>query len=135
MDDKKNQDMWHFLFTIFFLMLVGVAVYYFREYGAGSEQISPFDFLILSLATYRLIRLFVYDDVMSYIHDYLRKFERGPQKALTSLLSCPWCTGMWMALLVALLYFLSPLTWFFILVLALAGAGTFIELVIERIER
>ena len=134
-DNKKNQDMWHFLFSVIFLMLVGAAIYYFRIHNVLPESITPLGFLIVSLATFRLIRLFVYDTVTSYIHDYLRKFDRGPKKTLKSLLSCPWCTGIWMALLVGFLYFLSPVTWFFIFVLALAGAGTFIELVIERIER
>jgi len=133
--NKKNQDLWNFLLTVVFLLLVGAVVYYFRSYGEVPSGISPLGFAIVSLATFRLIRLFVYDDVTSYIHDYLRKYENGPQKALKNLLSCPWCTGMWMALLVAFLYFFSPLTWFFVLVIAIAGAGTFIELVIERVEK
>jgi hypothetical protein len=70
---------------------------------------------------------------MSWVRDYFGQFEKGPRRAIHSLLGCPWCSGTWMAILVAYLYFLVPIAWPFLLVLALAGMGSFIQIVIWRI--
>ena len=132
---RKNQDFWNFSFTVLFLLLAASAVVFFKTQNIIPKQIAPFTFFIISLATFRLIRLFVYDSVTSYIRDYLAKFEHGPRKTLSNLISCPWCTGVWMALLIGFFYFATPFSWFPIFILALAGAGSFIQITINRIGR
>ena len=44
------------------------------------------------------------------------------------LLGCPWCIGFWSALVISFLYFMYPWAWFVIFFLALAGAGSLLQL-------
>lgn len=138
MDEEKNtvkgeQYFWNFIFSIFFVFLVFLSVYYLRSVGRLPYRIPVFDFIFLALATYRLIRLFVYDSVTNFIRDHFRKYSSGPGKTIWYLLDCPWCTGVWMALVVAFFYFATPLAWFPILILAIAGTATFIQITILKI--
>ena len=43
-------------------------------------EISTFDFILLSLATFRLIRLFVYDKVSLFVREYFADEKSGPKK-------------------------------------------------------
>jgi hypothetical protein len=130
---QKEQDKWHVVSSIVFVGLITTLISILHSRGEVPHNIPVFDLFVLSVATFRLIRLFTYDSVMSWIRDYFGQFDRGPKKAINSLLSCPWCSGTWMAILVAYLYFLVPLSWPFLIVLALAGLGSFIQIVIWRI--
>ena len=112
------------------------------------REMSPFQFIILALATFRLTRLVVADFVTRWFRDmfmqtivvrdelagkdYLRheKPERGPFRVVADLLGCPWCVGVWMAFVSLALYYLAvsgifPGAWVVIYVFALAGAGEF----------
>jgi hypothetical protein len=133
--DKSFQTPWHISFTGLYLLLVYLAISWLDAGGKLRQNIPTFDFIVLVLATFRLIRLFVYDSVTSYIREYLGQYLSGARKELSMLINCPWCTGIWMALIVFFLYFAHPLFWYFLLILALAGAGSFFQIVIWKIGR
>jgi len=133
--NKNNQGFWNFLSTVIYLSIVSVSVIILDRNGRLSHDVPTFDFIVMSLAVFRLIRLFTYDSVTSYIRDYFGKFEEGPGKTIRNLINCPWCTGVWMALIVFVLYFSNPLFWYLLLILALAGIGSFIQITIWKIGR
>ncbi len=130
---KSDQPFWHFVFSAFFVFLVVLALSYLQSKGELPHKISPFDFVLLSLATFRLIRLFVYDVVTDFIREYFANHHRGPKKTIFHLLNCPWCTGVWMAFFVSFFYFATLFAWFPILFLAIAGLATFIQITIYKI--
>jgi hypothetical protein len=130
---EKEQDFWHLVFSVVFVFLVVLLTYYLKINDKMIYEIPTFDFIVLVLATFRLIRLFTYDDVTEYIRNYLAKFEKGPKRVLYNLLDCPWCTGVWMSFVVATLYMAVPYSWIFLLILATAGAGSFIQITIWKI--
>ncbi|WP_195576047.1 DUF1360 domain-containing protein [Paenibacillus sp. 1001270B_150601_E10] len=105
-----------------------------------------FTFLLLFLATYRLTRLLVFDEITSFIRkpfieEKLEMNDKGMLVAVLEqkggafhrfmgkLLSCYWCTGVWASAAIVLIYlfmplFISaPLIW----ILALAGAAGIVE--------
>lgn len=78
-------------------------------------MISPFEWIVLAFATYRFTRLLVWDDITAWLRRpfiketemleengekvlYLEGKGRGLRKWVGSLLSCYWCTGVWVAL-------------------------------------
>ena len=104
-----------------------------------------FEFFLITLATFRLTRLLVYDKITTFIrnpfHETREELEsdgavvevlyvkgKGIRKFIGELLSCHWCTGMWCA---AFLYggnfffpvFFTPILY----ILAIAAAGSLIE--------
>ena len=130
---KKEQIIWNFVFCVIYVFAVFTSGYMLAVQNKLPVTISAIDLIILAFAIFRVTQLFVYDHITSYIRDYFEKFETGPKRTLADLLSCPWCTGVWAALLVVFFYFLTPLAWYPILLLALAGMGTYLQLMIIRI--
>lgn len=130
---EKDQDFWHLISSTVFIVLVILLTYYLKITNKIRYDISIFDFTILILATFRLVRLLTYDSVTDYIRKYLDQFPGGWRKNVCDLINCPWCTGVWMSLFVMFLYLAVPYSWIFILILALAGAGTFIQILIWKV--
>lgn len=66
------------------------------------------EFLILSLAVYRLTRLFLRDTVLNPLRD--RFWEKHPPETtrLGYLSTCPWCLGFWLSLAVYSCYTILP---------------------------
>ena len=145
MELKNSQNAWNFIFSLLFVSLLGGAGFLlFRKHGSLPQSIPLADFLLITLATFRLTRLFVYDKITRWLRDMFTdkreakvegvvfveriEFLDGPRRTISDLLSCPWCISVWFALLLTFLYFLSPLAWFFILVLAISGLGALLQL-------
>jgi hypothetical protein len=102
-------------------------------------------FIILVLASYRLTRLIVFDQITSFIrrpffNERFQENENGIIVAvieekggrfrafMRDLLSCYWCVGIWISIVITAAYFLFPVISFpVMLVLALAGAAGIIE--------
>lgn len=71
------------------------------------QPVDPFTFILLSLATYRLTRLFLLDEITEPLRDAIwKKFP--PHTKLGYLLTCFWCFGFWASILVVVLYLLVP---------------------------
>lgn len=104
------------------------------------EEPTMMQFLILSLATFRLTRLMVYDKITAFFREQfwdvvevrgkrvLEKPQRGPRRTIADLLSCPWCIGMWMGATVVFFYHLTLFAWFPIMFLAVAGLGSLLQI-------
>jgi len=131
--DTNDQYFWNFVYSVLFVLLVMLSWFYLKSIGPMPDKIPVFDFILLALAIFRLIRLFVYDSITNFIRDHFAKYENGPGKTLSNLLGCPWCTGVWMAFGVVFFYFATPFAWYPILILALAGTASFIQVTIRKI--
>lgn len=138
--DDQNKRYW--VTIISFTVLVGLAmlVFYVRD-GEVPSKIEPFDIVILSLACFRLIRLFTYDQIMRAVRDLFvekrqvvdengqllvvrRKVGNGGRRSLADLFSCPWCMGMWVSFFTVFLYFMFPAVKYLALILAIAALGS-----------
>lgn len=56
-------------------------------------------------------------------------YKSGFKAAVSHLLSCPWCMGVWLSLPVLFFYFLTPLSWLPILMLAVGSLASSLQLV------
>lgn len=106
--------------------------------------------MILSLASFRLTRLLVFDKITEFIRVpffeeineinevgeteiyYIPK-QTGIKKFIGELLSCYWCTGIWASACIVMLAYLNlfiftPL----ILILAVAGFASLLELFVQH---
>ncbi len=146
MTPSDDQNLWNFIYSLLFgaLFFVLMSVLYY-VHGGLPTAISFFDAALIALASFRLIRLFVYDKIMRFVRDcFLKKeelytpegvtyfkaepYSTGPRRTASDLLSCPWCFGVWAGLMVTFFYFLTPLAWFPIFVLAISGVATLFQL-------
>lgn len=127
-DIKKDQHFWHFVTASVFGLLAILLIVLINQAGKNPQSIPLFDFFILALATFRVTRLLVHDLVLDFVRDFFETSSRGLGLSMHDLLDCPWCTGAWISLAVGYVYFLLPIAWPVLLVLAVAGFGTLLTI-------
>jgi len=130
---KRDQYFWHFVYSVVFVALVALSLLYLKTHDRLPRKIPTFDFILLGLATFRLIRLFTYDLITNFIRAHFKQYKNGPGRVAWHLLDCPWCSGVWMAFAVTFFYFATPFAWYPILILAIAGVGSFVQITIYKI--
>jgi hypothetical protein len=136
-----DQYFWNFVFSVFFLILVIMgAIILETESRIVLDELSTVDFVLMTLATWRLTRLFVYDHITKFIREQfwdvvkvgkgytLEKPKVGPRRTLADLFSCPWCMGVWAAATVIFFYLVTPYATYPIMLLAISAIATFLQL-------
>lgn len=137
----SDQYFWSFVFSMFFLILVVMgAIIIETEAYIAWRDFTTFDYLILTLATWRLTRLFVYDGITRFIREQfydvkkvgrgyrLEKPPTGPRRLLADLFACPWCTSVWTGTVVLFLYLITPYAVFPLAILALSAVASFLQI-------
>ncbi len=105
---------------------------------------TPFIFLLATLATYRIVRLWLYDLIAEPLRERVLLAVGGEaswRRWLLDLLSCQWCLGVHVAFWVTVAWFLYSdaftgfgavvpfgITW-----LALSAAQSFVHLLEDRV--
>ena len=95
------------------------------------DKLTPFTFLLFVLAIYRLAMLVSQDILTAGIRNQLGKRVAGkPPYSLSwylaELINCPYCTGVWIALVCAFLITNEWQEWI-VIWLALAGGQAFLH--------
>lgn len=147
---KEDQNFWNFVASVLFVVvLVGVLLWFWNTYHAFPSGVPVFDAILMAFAAFRITRLVVYDKITRWFRELFadtREFEQGGviyievkaygsglRHTIYDLLQCPWCIGFWSALIIAVCYYVFPWAWFVIFFLALAGAGSMLQMVANAI--
>lgn len=112
-------------------------------------SIDLLDFIIVALASFRLTRLIVFDKITEFLRApffdeieeeneegimevyYLPK-QTPIKKFIGELLSCYWCTGVWVSTAIVMGYLLLPSVFVpIILVFAVAGLAAMLESLVQ----
>lgn len=136
-----DQYFWNIIFILFYVGLLTMAgIILNTEARMAYEDLSLLDLAIISLASFRFTRLFVYDNMTKFLREQfwdvktvrnkimLVKPITGPRRTLADLVGCPWCFGVWATTCVAFFYLLTSYAYFPILILALSGVATMLQL-------
>jgi hypothetical protein len=129
MNTLRNHT-WSILLSLFFAVLLAFGIAYLSMTGAFYRNIGAGDVILMSLAVWRLTRLFTYDAITKFIRDWF--VDARPETlrgTLFMLLTCPWCTGLWFGATVVFFYFLTPYAWPVMLILAIAALGSFFQII------
>ncbi len=144
MEEKIKQ--WNMVAIGVFALL---AVWAFRclEIRGASAYLSIGDFVIISLAVLRVIRLVAYDNITLFLREAFldvktvslapggEEFvERVPsensfKRTIAKLLNCPWCIGVWATLVVMYLYLAYPGLWIAFVLLAISSVASILQLI------
>jgi len=137
-----DQYVWNIVCLLFFLWLVviGGMILEYKD-SMSYVDLTLFDLVLISLASFRVIRLFVYDSVTKFFREQfydakvtktgtvtLHKPAKGLRRTIIDLLSCPWCFGVWATAMVTFFYLLTPIAFFPILILAVSAVATWLQL-------
>lgn len=129
----KTEKFWNFIYSIGFIIAIILISSLSNNILFLIDNLKLFDFIVISLAAYRLTRLLVYDKVLNFLRDFIikSKSEAGFVKSTQYFLTCPWCAGIWMTLLVVCLYLYFPAGKLFAYILAISGVASFFHIVIS----
>jgi hypothetical protein len=141
-----DQYFWNVVFGLFFFVLAIMgAIILETETRIPFNEITLFDITLITLASWRVIRLFVYDSITKWLREQfynvrkvgkgyvLEKPATGPRRTLADLFSCPWCFGVWASASVTFFYLLTPYAFYFVLFLAISAVATFLQLLTNMI--
>lgn len=129
MNERKHQA-WNFWSAFVFLSAVGLVGFLLRKKGVVIEELSFKEALFIILASYRMTRILVFERIFKYFRDVLKRREDlYVIGTIHAMITCPWCAGVWVTLIIIVLYFLVPFGVLLIYVLALAGLASMLILV------
>lgn len=151
---KYREDrFWNAVFIVAFVLFAWAGYVCLDRRSLLPSEIGVFDFFVLMLAIFRIIRLVCYDAILSFFRDWFQgetvvQFIEGEERKIvfetsrrawkrtvSTLLGCPWCTGIWVALFSVFIFFAYPGLWVFFLILALSGLASFFQVLATRIGR
>lgn len=141
-----DQYFWNVVFGIFFLVLIVMGTIILQtESRIPLSELTLTDYILVTLASWRLVRLFIYDAITKFFREQfwdvvkvgrsyaLEKPKVGPRRTLADLLSCPWCFGIWAAASVLFFYLLTPYAVFPVALLAISAVATFLQILTNLI--
>ncbi|MEX0932787.1 MAG: DUF1360 domain-containing protein [Candidatus Pacearchaeota archaeon] len=133
----KFQNFWNFTFSVLFILVAFYLSYKIIQTNPRFlTNLGVLELTIISLATFRMIRLVAYNKIMSFLRDFFER-KNSFMRTIYELIICPWCVGIWMALAVLSIYFLIPgdLGKIFISIIAIAGLASLIQSLALMMER
>ena len=126
--DRKHQA-WNFWSAFIFFGLVVLVGFLLENKGVDIEELTLKEAILIVLASYRMTRILVFEKIFKYFRDVLKKRESlyliG---TFSSIITCPWCAGVWVTLTIIVFYFLVPYGALLVYVLALAGVASIVIL-------
>ena len=131
---SQKDTSWNFLATIFFIICLVALGYYLHNEGIKLQDTSILELFVMSLATYRLTRILVFDKIFKLFRDFIR--SRSGWKVfyvIREIITCPWCAGVWVALTIVVLYYFVPFGKLFIYILAISGVASFFVILVNNI--
>jgi hypothetical protein len=98
-----------------------------------------FEFMLVTLASFRLTRLIMYDEIterirLLFIEEVVVNDEifYRAKGFIGKVILCYWCCGIWVAIFLNLLYYFGgKIGYFIILILAVAAVASIIEFLIQ----
>jgi hypothetical protein len=134
---EQEQHFWNGIALIVYAVLCALSVWLVARYGTLDPAAVGFlDVALLGLAAFRLIHLLTYDKIFDVVRAAfmdrkgarLKNAERGWRRLMCEFMQCIWCTGMWSGLIVVTIYFLGTWGRFAVIVLAVAGLGSLLQI-------
>jgi hypothetical protein len=128
MNERKHQA-WNFWSAFVFFGLVVLTGYMLREKGIDIREMSFRDAVVIVLASFRMTRILVFEKIFKYFRDMVRKKQDYYLVGtISAIITCPWCMGVWITLVIVIFYYLVPFGNLLAYVLALAGIATMVIL-------
>jgi hypothetical protein len=132
--NKPNvqQKSWNFWATLFYLIcMVGLGFALERK-GVNRADFTLGNITLMVLATYRLTRILVFDKIFKLVRDFFRTHQRlYPFYVIKEIITCPWCAGVWVSLIIVAIFFLVPYGQLFVILLSISGVASFIVILVN----
>lgn len=130
MRNERKHQAWNFWSAFVFIGAIFLVGYFMKKEGIDIRDLTLKEALLLILASSRLTRILVFEKILKHFRDALKRREHlYVIGTIHSMVTCPWCAGVWMTLIVIVFYFLVPFGELLVYVLALSGLASIMILV------
>jgi len=115
-----------------FLVATGFLVEYMNF---TLKNISLLDTAVIIISTYRISRMLVYEKVFSLIRHILKtNSDKAIISSFNNLISCPWCTAVWISLFVFDIFYFVPMGNVMIYIISISGVAVPLVLLSNNIS-
>ena len=129
LNEGKHQA-WNFWSAFVFLGAVVLVGHFLNREGIDIRDLTMKEAVLVILASYRMTRILVFEKILKHFRDALKRRENlYVIGTIHSMVTCPWCAGVWVTLIIIVFYFLVPYGALMVYVLALAGLASMVILV------
>ncbi len=129
---NKRQKSWNFLAALFYIICFIALGYALSLCDIGAEDIKFRDMTLMILATYRLTRLLVFDAIFKLFRDFVKARARYLIfYVVREIITCPWCAGVWAAIIIVAIYYLVPYGKLLVILLAISGVASFVVILVN----
>ena len=129
LNERKHQA-WNFWSAFVFFGAVVLVGFLLKNKGVDIEELTFKEAVLVVLASYRMTRILVFEKIFKYFRDAMKKRENlYVIGTIHSMITCPWCAGVWVTLTIIVFYFLVPFGVVLVYVLALAGVASMLILI------
>ncbi len=129
LNERKHQA-WNFWSAFVFFGAVLLVGHFLNRAGIDIRDLTMKEAVLVILATYRMTRILVFEKILKHFRDALKRRENlYVIGTIHSMVTCPWCAGVWVTLIIIVFYFLVPYGALLVYVLALAGLASMVILV------
>lgn len=129
LNERKHQA-WNFWSAFVFFGAVLLVGHFLKRKGIDIRDLTLKESVLVILASYRMTRILVFEKILKHFRDALKKRENlYVIGTVHSMVTCPWCAGVWVTLIIIVFYFLVPYGDLLVYVLALAGIASMVILV------
>lgn len=130
MRNERKHQAWNFWSAFVFLGAVWLVGFFLKREGTDIRDLTLTEALLIILAASRLTRILVFEKILKHFRDALKRRQHlYVIGTIHSMVTCPWCAGVWMTLIIIVFYFLIPYGELLIYVLALSGLASMMILV------
>ncbi len=128
LNERKHQA-WNFWSAFVFLGAAVLLGYLLKQKGVDIKELTFKEALLIVLASTRMTRILVFEKILKHFRDALKKRQNlYVIGTIHSMVTCPWCAGVWVTLFIIVVYFVVPYGTVLVYVLALAGLATVVIL-------
>ena len=128
LNERKHQA-WNFWSAFVFFGAVLLVGHFLNRAGIDIRDLTMKEAVLVILASYRMTRILVFEKILKHFRDALKRRENlYVIGTIHSMVTCPWCAGVWITLIIITLYFLVPYGVLLVYVLALAGLASMVIL-------
>jgi hypothetical protein len=134
-NSERKHQAWNFWSAFVFFGLIVLVSYLMRRQGFDIEDMTFKEAVVIVLASYRSTRVLVFEKIFKYFRDVLKKRKDFLViGTVHSIVTCPWCAGMWMSLIMVVFYYLVPFGDVLCFVMALAGIASLITIISNMMQ-
>ncbi len=128
LNERKHQA-WNFWSAFVFFGAIWLVGYFLNREGIDIRELTMKEAVLVILASYRMTRILVFEKILKHFRDALKRRENlYVIGTIHSMVTCPWCAGVWVTLIIIVFYFLVPYGALLVYVLALAGLASMVIL-------